>query len=85
LPTEKSVNYEPKNIADLSDFLKANKDNFHEIWIVLIKKEQANPQPLSFKEAVSKAIELGLVDSRTRSIDEKKYAIRFTKRKDRKN
>ena len=78
---ETSIFYEPQNIDDLSGFLKANKDKYHEIWVVLIKKEHANPQPVSFTEAVSEAIKQGLVDSRTKTLDKKRYAVRFTKRK----
>jgi len=78
---EGSISYEPKNIDDLSSFLKSSKEKYREIWVVLVKKKFANPQPVSFGEAVSKAIEQGLVDSRTRTLDEKRYAVRFTKRK----
>jgi len=84
MASDSSIIYEPQNIDDLSSFLKANKDKYHEIWVVLIKKEHANPQPVSFSEAVSLAIEQGLVDSRTKTLDEKRYAIRFTKRKSKK-
>ena len=78
---EDSVVYEPKSVVDLSRFLMANKSKYHEIWIVLTKKECADPQPVSFNEAVNEAISQGLVDSRTKTLDEKRYAIRFTKRK----
>jgi hypothetical protein len=84
LTSESSIIYEPQNIDDLSSFLKTNKDKYHEIWVVLIKKEHANPQPVSFSEAVSEAINQGLVDSRTKTLDEKRYAVRFTKRKTKK-
>ena len=84
MASDSSIIYEPQNIDDLSSFLKANKDKYHEIWVVLIKKEHVNPQPVSFSEAVSLAIEQGLVDSRTKTLDEKRYAIRFTKRKSKK-
>jgi hypothetical protein len=43
-------------------------------------KKAANPQPMSFNQAISEAIEQGLIDSRTKNIDEKTYMIRFTKR-----
>jgi hypothetical protein len=84
MTSQSSTIYEPQNIDDLSSFLKTNKDKYHEIWVILIKKEHANPQPVSFNEAVSEAIEQGLVDSRTKTLDEKRYAVRFTKRKSKK-
>jgi hypothetical protein len=81
---EGSILYEPKNIDDLKVFLKSNKEKYHEIWVVLIKKEHANPQPVSFTEAVGEAISQGLVDSRTKTLDNIRYAVRFTKRKNKK-
>ncbi|MGA2385862.1 MAG: hypothetical protein ABSG33_04955 [Candidatus Bathyarchaeia archaeon] len=60
-PAEGSILYEPKDIEDLAKFLKANKEKYHEIWVVLIKKEHANPQPVSFNEAVSTALRVGLL------------------------
>ena len=83
-PAEGSISYEPKTVEDLVGFLKANKEKYHEIWVVLTKKACANPQPVSFDEAVREAIALGLVDSRTKTLDEEKYGIRFTKRKNKK-
>ena len=76
-----SISYSPKNPAELASFLKANKEKYHEIWVVLFKKKYVNPQPVSFNEAVNIAISEGLVDSRTKTLDEKMYAVRFTKRR----
>jgi hypothetical protein len=50
-------------------------------WIILTNKKYADPQPVSFNEAVSEAVKQGLIDSRSKSLSERKYAIRFTKRK----
>ena len=79
--TEGSITYEPQDTDDLSVFLKTNKEKYHEIWVVLVKKKCADPQPVSFSEAVSIAVHQGLIDSKTKSLDEKRYAVRFTKRK----
>lgn len=81
MTAKNSIVYDNKNVGDLSDFLKSNKEKFHEIWIVLVKKKFANPQPVSFSEADNITVEQGLIDSKTKSLDEKKYAVRFTKRK----
>jgi hypothetical protein len=43
-------------------------------------KKVANSQPLSFNQALAEAKKQGLIDSRTKTIDEKKYMIHFTKR-----
>jgi hypothetical protein len=79
-PTE-SVSFEPANAEELKRFLEASKDRYHEIWIVITKKEHADPQPVSFNEAVVEAVKQGLIDSRTMTVSTEKYAIRFTKKK----
>ncbi len=78
---EGSVSFEPKNVEELRYFFGTNKDKYHEIWIVLSKKKYANPQPVSFNETVAEAVRQGLIDSRSKSLNELKYSIRFTKRK----
>jgi hypothetical protein len=76
-----SATFEPKSVHELASFFKTNKDVYHEIWIVITKKTHANPQPVSFTDAVNEAVKQGLIDSRTKTLNEQKYAIRFTKRK----
>ncbi|MGD0643886.1 MAG: hypothetical protein ABSA75_03165 [Candidatus Bathyarchaeia archaeon] len=75
-----SVTFEPQKFLELERFFEENKDKYHEIWIVLTKKKFADPQPVSFNVAVDEAIKQGLVDSRTKTIDQQKYMLRFTKR-----
>ena len=75
-----SVTFEPKNPSELERFFEENKEKCHEIWVVLTKKKVVNFQPVSFNEAVNEAKKQGLIDSRTKTLDEKKYVIRFTKR-----
>jgi hypothetical protein len=75
-----SVSFEPRNLEELHSFFAANKDEFHEIWMILTKKKSVNPQPVSFGETVREAVAQGLIDSRIKTLDERKYAIRFTKR-----
>lgn len=78
---ESSVSFEPKTSEELRQFFVINEKVCHEIWVILTKKEYANPQPVSFEQAVVEAVKLGLIDSRTKSVSDQKYAIRFTKRK----
>ena len=79
---EKStIVFEPENPTELAKFLKANKGKYHEIWIVLTKKEIADPQPVSFIEALTEAKKQGLIDSRTKTISDQQYMLRFTKRR----
>ncbi len=81
LATEESAVFEPKDPGELAGFLEVNKEKYHEIWIVITKKKCAHPQPVSFNEAITEAAKQGLIDSRTKSLSEQKYSIRFTKRK----
>ena len=78
---EGSISFEPKNTNELRHFLETNKDKYHEIWIVLSNKKYVDPQPISFNESVAEAVRQGLIDSRSKSLSERKYAVRFTKRK----
>ena len=78
---DESVSFEPKSGEELRRFFEVNKDRYHEIWILLTKKKYADPQPVSFNEAVAEAVKQGLIDSRTKTLTAQKYAIRFTKRK----
>jgi hypothetical protein len=78
---KKTISFEYKNMKELPNFLEANKDSYHEIWVVLTKKERVSPQPVSFHEAQTEAMKQGLVDSRSKSLNDEKYCVRFTKRR----
>lgn len=78
---QSTISFEPINKKELATFFKENKNRFHEMWIIITKKDYANPQPLSFTEAVNEAIKQGLIDSKTKTFSKQKYGIRFTKRK----
>ena len=75
-----SVTFEPQNVSELKRFFEENKNKFHEIWIVITKKKTANQQPVSFNQALGEAKKQGLIDSRTKTLSDEKYMIRFTKR-----
>ena len=77
----RSVSFEPKTPEELRRYFSVNKDKYHEIWIILTKKTRVDRQPVSFNDAVAEAVKQGLIDSRTKTLSEQKYAIRFTKRK----
>lgn len=81
---DNTITFEPKNVKELSDFFENSGDKYHEIWIILTKKKHVDHQPVSFAEAVEEAAQHNLVDSRTQSVDERRYRIRFTSRKTRK-
>jgi arginine utilization protein RocB len=75
-----SVTFEPKSLAELRQFFEENKGKYHEIWVIITNKKAANPQIVSFNQVVSEAKRQGLIDSRIKNVDEKRYMIRLTKR-----
>ena len=75
-----SVTFEPKSLAELRQFFEKNKGKYHEIWVIITNKKAANPQIVSFNQVVNEARNQGLIDSRIRNVNEKKYMIRLTKR-----
>jgi len=75
-----SIIFEPKSLPELRRFLEENKNIHHEIWVVITNKKAANPQVVSFNDVISEAKKQGLIDSRIKKIDDKKYMIRLTKR-----
>jgi len=75
-----SIIFEPTSLAEVKQFFEENKDKYHEIWIIIKNKKAANPQTVSFNQVVIEAKNQGLIDSRIRNLDEKRYMIRFTKR-----
>ena len=77
---EGSVSFEPKNVEDLRRFFEINKDKYHELLVVLTKKNVVQ-QPVTFNEAVNEAVMQGLIDSRSKGLSEQKYAVRFTTRR----
>jgi hypothetical protein len=81
MAAEASVTFEPKNAAELAHFFETNRDRYREIWIIITKKKHADPQPVTFNDAITEAVKQGLIDSLTKSLNEHKYMIRFTKRK----
>ncbi len=75
-----SVTFEPESLAELGQFLEEHKNKEHEIWIIISNKKSANPQSVSFNQVLSEAKKQGLIDSRIKNVDQKRYMIRLTKR-----
>jgi hypothetical protein len=74
------VTFEPKSLTELEEFLEENKNKYHEIWIIVTNKKTESPQPVSFDQVIHEAKKQGLIDSRIKNVDEKRYMIRLTKR-----
>ena len=61
-------------------WLSDNHDKLDEIWLVYYKKHTGKAS-ISYVESVEEAICFGWIDGKKRSIDEQKYAHRFSPRR----
>ena len=61
-------------------WLKKNHSIETEAWLILYKKKYQD-QGLTLDEAVEEALCFGWIDSTLRSLDEKRYALRYSPRK----
>ena len=62
------------------DWLRTNNKNKSEIWLVYYKK-QSNKTRILYNDAVEEALCFGWIDSTVMTIDENRYAQRFSPRK----
>jgi uncharacterized protein YdeI (YjbR/CyaY-like superfamily) len=62
-------------------WLEKNHNKENEIWLVYYKKYSPK-QTISYEEAIEEALCFGWIDSTVKSIDEQRYAQRFTPRKE---
>ncbi len=62
------------------DWLKKNFKTQNEVWLVYYKKQSGKPR-IAYNDAVEEALCFGWIDSTVKSIDEEKFAQRFSVRK----
>src|SRR3982751_82670 len=70
----------PTTRADWRSWLAANHDREKEIWLVYNKRHTGQPR-VEYDDAVEEALCFGWIDSIVRTIDENRYAQKFTPRK----
>jgi uncharacterized protein YdeI (YjbR/CyaY-like superfamily) len=70
----------PTTRADWRAWLAANHDRETEIWLVYNKRHTGEPR-VEYDDAVEEALCFGWIDSIVRTIDENRYAQKFTPRK----
>lgn len=63
------------------NWLASNHDKENEVWLIFFKKETGEPS-IEYESAVEEALCFGWIDSIIKKIDEKRYARKFTPRKD---
>ena len=67
------------NRKEWRQWLERNFNKEREIWLVYLKKSSGKPR-IPYNDAVEEAICFGWIDSIVNSIDEEKYAQRFSPR-----
>lgn len=65
---------------DWRSWLAKNHDTKKELWLIYYKKSSGKPR-IPYNDAVEEALCYGWIDSTVKSIDEEKFAQRFTPRK----
>ena len=72
--------FEAENQEDWHAWLVENHLRVREVWLVYRKQEHGKPR-LQYEESVEEALCFGWVDSLIKSIDDEKYARKFTPRR----
>lgn len=62
------------------DWLAKNHDTARDIWLIFYKKSSGKPR-ISYDDAVLEALAYGWIDSIVKTIDEQRFAQRFSPRK----
>ena len=70
-----------KTSDDWRKWLQSNHDKEKEVWLIFFKKETGEPS-IDYESAVEEALCFGWIDSIIKKIDERKYARKFTPRKE---
>jgi len=70
-----------KNSSDWREWLKNNHEKETEVWLIFFRKETGKPS-MDYEAAVNEALCYGWIDSIIKKISAKKYARKFTPRKD---
>ena len=70
------------NRADWRSWLEENHDSVQAVWLVFYKKHTGKSD-LTYRDSLEEALCFGWIDGVRRSIDEEKYACRFTPRRKR--
>lgn len=70
----------PKTAALWRRWLTRNHDKKKEIWVIFYKKHTGK-QTLSLQHAIDEALCFGWIDSIEKGIDKRRFALRFTPRR----
>jgi uncharacterized protein YdeI (YjbR/CyaY-like superfamily) len=70
-----------KTSADWRKWLKANHNRSPGVWLVFYKKDSCRPT-MDYEDSVCEALCFGWIDSIIKKLDSRRYARKFTPRKD---
>lgn len=70
----------PKTRAQWRKWLEKNHDKKSEIWLMRYKKATGKPT-VAYQDSVDEALCFGWIDGFEKSVDEERYATRFTPRR----
>ncbi len=73
-----------KSAKEFRFWLKKNYNKSKEQWVGYYKKN-SKKKGITYEESLNEALCYGWIDGLTRSVDEEKYSIRFTPRKQNSN
>lgn len=79
MPTPKNIKYF-RTPADLRSWFEKNHATKREQWIGYYKKDSGMPS-ITWPESVDQALCFGWIDGVRKSVDDKRYVIRFTPRR----
>jgi len=69
---------------ELRQWFEENHQNKKEVWLVQYKKAAKKPS-INYVEAVEEALCFGWIDNTQKSMDEERYATRFSPRRSKSN
>ena len=79
-----TVTFYPKTRQEWREWLQKNHAKKREIWLICYKKHTGKPA-IDYQDSVDEALCFGWVDGIEKSIDDEKYAQRFTPRANKSN
>ena len=74
------LSYQPESLMEWRQWLTANHATSKGIWLILVKKE-ADLHGITYADAVEEALCFGWIDSKSNTLDEKRYRLHMSPRK----
>lgn len=79
-----STEFCPASRDEWRAWLEKNHARFDEVWLVFWKKHTGKPT-VSYRESLEEALCFGWIDGMKKRVDDERYTLRYTPRKQRSN